>query len=27
MIDYNLGVTSVNSYEVKRMDSDYFDEE
>lgn len=27
MIDFNLGVTSVNSYEVKRMDSDYFGEE
>ena len=27
MIDYNLGLTSVNSYEVKRMDSDYFGEE
>lgn len=27
MIDYNLGVTSVNIYEVKRMDSDYFGEE
>jgi restriction system protein len=27
MIDYNLGVNSVNSYEVKRMDSDYFGEE
>lgn len=27
MIDYNLGVTSLNSYEVKRMDSDYFGEE
>jgi Restriction endonuclease len=27
MIDYNLGVTAVNSYEVKRMDSDYFGEE
>lgn len=26
MIDYNLGVTSVNSYEVKRIDSDYFEE-
>lgn len=26
MIDYNLGVTSVNSYEVKRMDTDYFGE-
>lgn len=27
MIDYNLGVSSVNSYEVKRIDGDYFDEE
>jgi restriction system protein len=27
MIDYNLGVTTVNAYEVKRMDSDYFGEE
>lgn len=27
MIDYNLGVTSVSSYEVKRIDSDYFGEE
>ncbi len=27
MIDHNLGVTSVNAYEVKRMDSDYFGEE
>jgi restriction system protein len=27
MIDYNLGVTSLNNYEVKRMDSDYFGEE
>jgi restriction system protein len=27
MIDYNLGVTSMNNYEVKRMDSDYFGEE
>jgi restriction system protein len=27
MIDHNLGVTTVNSYEVKRMDSDYFGEE
>lgn len=26
MIDYNLGVTSVNNYEVKRIDSDYFEE-
>ena len=27
MIDHNLGVTSISSYEVKRMDSDYFGEE
>jgi restriction system protein len=27
MIDHNLGVTSVNSYEVKRIDSDYFGED
>lgn len=27
MIDYNLGVSSVSSYEVKRMDNDYFGEE
>lgn len=27
MIDYNLGVTPVNNYEVKRIDSDYFGEE
>jgi restriction system protein len=27
MIDYNLGVTSISSYEVKRVDSDYFGEE
>lgn len=27
MIDYSLGVTPVNSYEVKRIDSDYFGEE
>ena len=27
MIDYNLGVTSVSSYELKRIDSDYFGEE
>ena len=26
MIDYNLGVTRVNNYEVKRIDSDYFEE-
>jgi restriction endonuclease Mrr len=26
MIDHGVGVTSVASYEVKRIDSDYFDE-
>jgi len=24
MIDYGLGVTTVTSYEIKRVDSDYF---
>jgi restriction system protein len=27
MIDFNVGVTSVTSYETKRIDSDYFGEE
>ncbi|MDR3720679.1 MAG: restriction endonuclease [Candidatus Acidoferrales bacterium] len=27
MIDFGVGVNSVNSYEVKRIDSDYFAEE
>lgn len=27
MIDHNLGVTTVNAYELKRIDSDYFGEE
>jgi len=27
MIDYNLGVSVQNVYEIKRIDSDYFDEE
>jgi restriction system protein len=27
MIDYNLGVTTVNTFELKRIDSDYFGEE
>jgi restriction system protein len=27
MIDYNIGVTPVASYELKRLDSDYFTEE
>lgn len=27
MIDYNLGVSVQNTYEIKRIDSDYFEEE
>ena len=27
MMDYNLGVTTIGYYEVKRVDSDYFGEE
>lgn len=27
MIDYNLGVSVQNTYEIKKMDSDYFEEE
>ena len=27
MIEHNLGVSTVNSYEIKRMDSDYFIED
>jgi restriction system protein len=27
LIDFNIGVTSVSSYEVKRVDADYFSEE
>lgn len=27
MIDYNVGVSSVATYEIKKMDSDYFAEE
>jgi restriction system protein len=27
MIDYNIGVTPINSYELKRIDNDYFEEE
>lgn len=27
MIDYNLGVSTQNTYEIKRMDSDYFEED
>lgn len=27
MIDFNVGVTSITTYETKRIDSDYFGEE
>jgi restriction system protein len=27
MIDYNLGVSTQNTYEIKRLDSDYFEED
>ena len=27
MIDYNIGVAPIASYELKRIDSDYFTEE
>ena len=27
MIDYNLGVSTINVYEIKPVDSDYFGEE
>jgi len=27
MIEYNLGVTTVSTYEIKRIDSDFFDNE
>jgi restriction endonuclease Mrr len=27
MIDFNVGVDSIASYEVKRLVSDYFDED
>ena len=27
MIDFNLGVATQATYEIKRIDSDYFDEE
>ena len=27
MIDYNLGVSVQNNYEIKKIDSDYFEEE
>ena len=26
MIDYNLGVSVQNTYEIKKIDSDYFEE-
>lgn len=27
MVDYNVGVSRVSSYEVKRIDTDYFAED
>jgi restriction system protein len=27
MIEHNVGVSTVNTYEVKKVDSDYFSEE
>jgi restriction endonuclease Mrr len=27
MVDYNLGVSIQNTYEIKRVDSDYFEED
>ena len=27
MIDYNLGVSIQSTYEIKKIDSDYFEEE
>ena len=27
MIEYNLGVTTTQTYEVKRVDSDFFNED
>jgi restriction system protein len=27
MIDYDIGVAKITSYEIKRIDSDYFTEE
>lgn len=27
MIDYNLGVSIQNTYEIKKIDLDYFEEE
>jgi restriction system protein len=27
LIDFNIGVSSVTTYEVKRVDTDYFSEE
>jgi len=26
MIDYDLGVSKITAYEIKRIDSDYFDD-
>ena len=27
MIDFNIGVSSIASYDVKKLDTDYFEEE
>ncbi len=27
MVEYNVGVSAVGQYEVKKLDSDYFDNE
>lgn len=27
MMDYDIGVTKIDTYEIKRIDSDYFIEE
>lgn len=27
MIDYNIGVSTINTYELKRIDTDYFGDE
>jgi len=27
MVDYNVGVTTVDTYEIKKIDRDYFSEE
>jgi len=27
MIDYNVGVTTISNYQIKKIDSDFFSEE